>query len=304
MKKIFVIIVTYNGMKWIDKCLTCLSASNVPLYPVVIDNCSTDNTVAFIQENHKNVHLIETGENLGFGRANNVGMKYALEQHADGVFLLNQDAYIYPDTIEKLLPFMDDYGIVSPVHLDGSGSLLDRGYLNTLKMSAEQTYRGFIEHMLFKKDTSEIFNVPFINAAAWLLSKETLNKVGGFDPIFFHYGEDENYCHRVLFHKMKIGFVSNSFVCHDRDQKNLTTIFKKNADLRSVLVDSMNILIEPVFLTSVFLGKQLVLILCLFFTFQWTKALCRYKILAYIMKMRSQILLHRNVDKQVKLNWI
>lgn len=67
---IYVIIVTYNGMKWIPKCLQKLSASDVELHTVVVDNKSADDTVTFIQSHYPSIELIQTDENLGFGRAN------------------------------------------------------------------------------------------------------------------------------------------------------------------------------------------------------------------------------------------
>lgn len=304
MKKIFVIIVTYNGMKWIDKCLTCLSASNVPLYPVVIDNCSTDNTVAFIKENHPNVHLIETGENLGFGRANNVGMKYALEQNADGVFLLNQDAYIYPDTIEKLLPFMDEYGIVSPVHLDGSGTILDKGFKRTLETNAQAHLSLSACLLLEDKKKSRIFDVSFINAAAWLLSINIIKNIGGFDPIFFHYGEDNDYCHRVLYHQYKIGFVSNAFVCHDREQIECPKIYAKQADTLPFLIESMNILHHAYLISYLFFFKQIGSIFLSILTFRWNRVKMRIAILRFLSPLRKQIMEHRIINSELGSNWL
>lgn len=304
MKKIFVIIVTYNGMKWIDKCLHSLTKSTIPLIPIIIDNNSTDETVEYIYSHFPEIHLINTGENLGFGKANNVGIKYALEHNADGVFLLNQDAYIFPDTIEKLLPFMDSYGIVSPIHLDGGGTRLDRGFINTLRMSPNMLPLLIEDLLLNRKCQSRIYEVPFINAAAWLLSKETLNKIGGFDPIFFHYGEDENYCHRILFHQMKVGFVSSSFVCHDRNQNTLSSVFLQKQNERFILVECMNILSEPYFLSYNFLFKQTIYVLILFCFFRKNKAMERFSLLFFLIKNKKRIKEHRVIDSKKTSNWL
>jgi GT2 family glycosyltransferase len=54
----------------------------------------------------------------------------------------------------------------------------------------------FFHFDIFENKVKELYYFPFVNAAAWFIPKHTLNKVGGFDPIFFHYGKEENYCQR------------------------------------------------------------------------------------------------------------
>ena len=103
MKKVFVIIVTYNAMQWIDKCLHCLSQSSIPVVPVLIDNYSTDGTREYIPTHYPDVVWLPQEKNLGFGQGNNVGFKYAMQEKADFVVLLNQDAYLEEHAIESLL---------------------------------------------------------------------------------------------------------------------------------------------------------------------------------------------------------
>ena len=59
--------------------------------------------------------------------------------------------------------------------------------------------------------------LPFINAAAWVLSRALVEKIGGFDPIFFMYGEDQDYCHRALFHGFKTGLAPKAIAYHWHD---------------------------------------------------------------------------------------
>jgi N-acetylglucosaminyl-diphospho-decaprenol L-rhamnosyltransferase len=98
-KKICVIVITYNGAKWVEGCFGSLMQSSVPLNIIAVDNASSDNTVALIKNKFAGVALIESGTNLGFGKANNIGLKRAAEDNADFIFLLNQDAFVKPDTI-------------------------------------------------------------------------------------------------------------------------------------------------------------------------------------------------------------
>ena len=219
MKKVFVIIVSYNGMKWINECLTSIYNSTIEVEVVIIDNNSKDETVTYIKNSFPQAVVFEQKENLGFGKANNIGMTYALKQNADFVFLLNQDAFVNNDSIENLITASNrnpDYGILSPIQLNYSGNLLEKYFY---KFMVEDVTRSFYSDFILSNPIKEIYDIKFVQAAAWLLPQKTLMKIGGFDPVFFHYGEDDNYCHRVLFHKLKIGIVSNSFIRHDSNEK-------------------------------------------------------------------------------------
>ena len=96
--KILVIVVTYNGMKWVDRCLGSLSKSKIPVDVIVIDNGSTDGTPDYIAEYFPEMKIVATGENHGFGRANNIGFRHAMKNGYEYVYLLNQDAWVFPDT--------------------------------------------------------------------------------------------------------------------------------------------------------------------------------------------------------------
>ncbi|ESU20912.1 glycosyl transferase family protein [Flavobacterium cauense R2A-7] len=206
MKKVSVVIVTYNGVKWIEKCIKSLLQSNYPVDIVVVDNDSNDATLAVLEQ-FPQLHLITSDSNLGFGKANNIGIEYALKNEADYVFLLNQDTWVFDNSIEELVKTAErnpEFGIVSPMHFSGDEVTLDENF---------KTYFG--------KKTAELKEqnvvvVPFVNAAAWLVSRGCLEKVGGFEPLFGHYGEDRNYCNRVLFHNFKIAITEKSKICHDR----------------------------------------------------------------------------------------
>jgi|SRR5690554_4195974 len=218
MTKAYIIIVTYNGMQWLQKCLD--SCKGYPV--VVVDNNSSDETVDFIKQHYPAVHLLEQNKNFGFGQANNLGISHALKQGADYVFLLNQDAYLHEGCIKNLIRVQkqnSQYGILSPIHLNGRGNRLDKYFSHYV------SYRynpDFYSDFILKNPLKEIYEVPFVNAAGWLLSREVLETVGGFDPIFFHYGEDDNYCQRVRYHNYKIGIVPNVFINHDREDRGMT----------------------------------------------------------------------------------
>jgi GT2 family glycosyltransferase len=219
MQKIFSIIVTYNGMRqnWIQKCLDSLLASSVKTEIIVIDNASADETVDFIKKNYPQVDLITATENLGFAKANNICIKKAYEQNADYFFLLNQDARIEENTLIELFNVFrqtPNAGIVSSIHLNGDKSNLDTGFINYI---VNQNTPNFISDLYFTR-LKNYYETQFINAAAWLISRECIEKVGGFDTsVFYHYGEDVNYCQRVLYHGYKIYITPSTTICHGRE---------------------------------------------------------------------------------------
>ena len=224
--QIYVIIATYNASRWLHACLNSLKTSIVPLQVVVVDNNSSDDTVAIIESEYQNVILIKSKDNLGFGKANNVGLNYALEHNADFAFLLNQDAYIQPDTIQALVETSiknPDYFILSPIHLSGDPTKPDNQFAKSYAapVNCKQLLSDYLGDANNMKD---IYETSFVNAALWLLPKACLLKVGGFDPIFPHYGEDNDYVHRVKYHGYKVGICPHVKATHDRSQVQGTTV--------------------------------------------------------------------------------
>ncbi|UAB81227.1 glycosyltransferase family 2 protein [Marixanthomonas sp. SCSIO 43207] len=210
-----IIIVTYNGMPWIAKCL----ASCVGYKIYIVDNASIDGTPAYIQKHFNSATLIKSNKNLGFGKANNIGITRALKEGFKNVFLLNQDAYIVGNsilTLEKTHNSNTEFGILSPIHLNGLGTKLDKRFA---KLVAYDKNKNFYSDYVLNNQKSAIYEIPFVNAAGWYVSGDCLKNVGGFDPLFFHYGEDDNYCQRVRFHNYKIGVVPGTFIKHDREDR-------------------------------------------------------------------------------------
>lgn len=222
MKSVYCIIVTYNGMPWIRKCLESLLQSEYGLHIIVIDNASADQTPEYIQANFPTVECIISKHNLGFGQGNNLGLKIALNKGADYVFLLNQDAWVENKTIGDLVQAQmqnPEFGILSPLHLNGAGNNLEEHFYGYLVRS---DIRALLWNRLIGDQTIErIVETPFVNAAAWLISSDCLIKTGGFDPIFFHYGEDNHYANRVSFKGFKSGILPTCRIFHDHELSNI-----------------------------------------------------------------------------------
>lgn len=205
MKKTATIIVTYNGEKWIRRCLDTVFASSYPTDVYVVDNASNDRTISLIQNLPINLHMLASNE--GFGYANNIALRELQHSDYDYFFLINQDVYLEEKVLERLVTFAQDHpemGIVAPIQFDGNGDEID------------SNFQQYINH---SEDHGDFYKTGFCNAAAWLITKECLQKVGIFNPLFHHYGEDRNYCERVKFHNFEIAIVKDAKVLHDRAQK-------------------------------------------------------------------------------------
>ncbi len=140
-----------------------------------------------------------------------------MQHTADYIFLLNQDAYIEKDTLNQMLElFQTDtaYGIISPVQLNGGGTALDT---NFKKYRARVLSNDILKIEQKKYIDTSIVPVRFVNAAAWLIPSAVIKKVGLFHPLFFHYGEDNNYSSRVQYHGYKVGIALNAYILHDKN---------------------------------------------------------------------------------------
>jgi GT2 family glycosyltransferase len=217
----WIIIVHYNGAEWIEKCLGSFSKTNFEDKIIVVDNFSTEQDgLQIIQDKFPKITLIKLDENVGFGRANNVGIALAIEKKAKYIFLLNQDAWLCEiDTIEKLVHIANDnldFAILSPVHYNSTQTALDQGFAAYITNSKNVE----LSSNIFYKNNKNIYEIPFVNAAAWLLNVECFKKIGFFDPDFFMYGEDTDMINRVLFHKLKLGVTPFADICHAREYRS------------------------------------------------------------------------------------
>ena len=219
-KNIVSVIITFNSIKWIEKVINSLRKSSSSTDIVIIDNGSIDGTIDFIENNHPSIILIKSKENLGFSKANNLGIEIATKNNADFVFLLNHDAWVQDDTLYKLTKTAinhPEFGILSPIHLNGKGDKLDYRFAH---YCGPMNCPNLMNDKYLDSNLKEIYQTSFVNAAAWLITKECIKKVGGFNPLFMMYGEDDNYVHRLIYHGFKIGIVPHCNIYHDRENRS------------------------------------------------------------------------------------
>ena len=215
MPKILVIIVTFNAQKWVTKCFRSLTESSVPVDVLVVDNGSTDETLPMIRANYPAVRIIETGENLGFGAANNIGFRIVLDEGYDFAYLLNQDAWLERDTLSRLVAaYAPEWGVLSPMQLGAYGRR-DHRFNHKCGPYIDAALRRHYSNTL-------VVDVPFVMAAHWLVSRQAIETVGGFSPAFKMYGEDDNWLHRLHYHGLHSGVVPESRAVHDRSSRYMS----------------------------------------------------------------------------------
>lgn len=237
---IFVIVVTYKGKRWYDECFNSLRKSTLPVKVVVVDNSPGNEDVEYIEKHFPEVHIIKQKENLGFGKANNIGMKYALEQNCDYVFLLNQDAWLDPDALEKMVVASEkhpEFGVVAPVFTDKQRNI----FSTTLTTMRLRNAEIILADIILKNELKDIYiNDYSIQAAGWLIPYNTMITIGGFTPLIYHYGEDDDYMHRLKYHKLPIGVVPNAIMVHDhidRLENSQMLFVKSNVDVPEDYLD-------------------------------------------------------------------
>ena len=227
---VFVIVVSYNGAAWVERCFGSLRKSAHPVQTILVDNHSTDSTVSDVRRRFPEVHIIANAANAGFGKANNQGIAFALARGANVFFLLNQDAWIEPDTIASMLmvlPSFPQAGIFSPMHYTGSGNALDYNFerylLRDARPEAVRQWTG--------ATIPQGHPVSFVNAAAWMIPKHCLEKIGGFGPLFFHYGEDHDFVQRMNYFGLSTVVVTATKIFHDREHRSPDTLRSTPAKL-------------------------------------------------------------------------
>ncbi len=208
MKKLSVIIVSWNAKDYLVKCLQSLipelEGTNAEM--IVVDNFSSDGAPDIIEKIFPTVKLIRNDRNLGFAKANNIGIKISSGEY---VCLMNSDIIVRKGCIHRLLEYMNsntNVGVVGPKTLNADGSLQRSCF--SLPTIWNSLCRVFALDSLFPKTQlfgrrlmtywahDEIRSVEALNGCFLLVRREALNEVGLLDEGFFIYGEDLDWCKR------------------------------------------------------------------------------------------------------------
>ncbi len=207
---VYVIVVNYNGAKYLQTCLSSIEQQTYSNYEtIVIDNASTDNSEEYIRQYFPKMTLIQAERNLGFARGNNLAIKSALDQKADYVFLVNNDTELESDLIEQLIKTAErdpSVGIVSPVVFD----LKNKNSLQEMGMAIDK-----FGYPLALKSSLDRYRVFFVSGCAMMIKSELILRIGFFDESYFMFAEDLDLCWRSWLASYKIIVNENARIYHE-----------------------------------------------------------------------------------------
>lgn len=203
-----VVIVSWNARNYLLECLESLTPAvcSYPMEVIVVDNASNDGSPEMVEARFPHVRLIRNSENLGFAKANNIGIG---EAHGRYVALVNSDVHILPSCITRLVDFCETaahVGIVGPRIQGGTGALqrscrgfpgvwnmLCRALMLDAAFSGSRWCNGYLMRHWPHDDCRD---VDILSGCFWLVRRSALDEVGLLDEGFFMYGEDMDWCKR------------------------------------------------------------------------------------------------------------
>lgn len=205
---ISVIVVSWNAKKYLEECmrsiLNCTESYDVEI--IIVDNASSDGSPEFIKQNYPDVKLICSYENLGFAKANNIGIAYSRGKY---LFLINSDVVVYPNCFKSMVEYMEQHpeiGLLGPRIL-GTDNKVQRSCMgypslwNTFCRAIlldnvfphTKLFSGF---MMKYWAHDSIKEVDIINGCFWSVRRRAIEEVGFLDEGFFMYAEDMDWCKR------------------------------------------------------------------------------------------------------------
>jgi GT2 family glycosyltransferase len=207
MPSLSIVVVNWNSKELLRQCLLSLKATAAQLAPqiVVVDGGSFDGCGEMLALEFPDVVFIQSQENIGFGRANNLGFEKAV---GEALLLLNPDTEVLPGAIEVLLAELQRLpvaGIVGPRLLNSDRSL--QTSVQALPRPFRQAFDSeFLRRLLWPMQLwapptdfvpRETIEIEAYSGACMMMWAETFRKVGGFSPQYFMYAEDVDLCLKV-----------------------------------------------------------------------------------------------------------
>lgn len=223
MKNIFSIIIVYNKMDPVIKAVNSVFESYKHAKVILIDNSEVSYIFKKLKEslkNFSNIIFVKNETNLGFSKAVNQGIKIALDNGADYILLLNDDAYLDKNCIEHLIKALESdeksmlAGPTIFYHNVKNKIWHTGGFYNYLLGNIKIPYKNKIIQQDYFKNLS-IQEVSFLTGCALMIKKEAIKNVGFFDENLFFYGEDLDYSLRVKKSGFKLLWVPYAFAWHD-----------------------------------------------------------------------------------------
>jgi len=225
--ELVIIIVNWNGGELLRNCLASIKSfpPGLPYETVVVDNASTDGSREWLASGELPIRLIKSDENLGFGRANNLAFK---ETTAPLIFLLNSDAEIQAGALDTLIATLKSdpkIGVVGPRLHNPDGTLQASVWKNPTTPietlgNAFRLYKLMPSRMRanlflgYHFDHSHRRDASLLSGAALLVRRAVIDDVGGFEERFHMYGEDTEWCLRIVRGGWRMVFEPEAIVTH------------------------------------------------------------------------------------------
>jgi GT2 family glycosyltransferase len=200
-----VLLVNWNGMKWLKRCLDTLQAQtykNVEI--VVVDNASSDSSVAFLLAHYPQVRLLQNSENLGFAGGNNAGMGIAT---GEWILLLNTDTWVEPELVEELLTEIRNR------RLDVIGPM-EANYWTGEKRTPYSTHIDVLGHPTYISPPHPTRSNFYLTGVCLLFSRQLYYESGGFDSTFFMYCEEVDWFWRLNMLGKVFDYSQSQYVYH------------------------------------------------------------------------------------------
>lgn len=288
-----IIIVNYNTEKLLESCINSIyeKTKEISFEIIIVDNCSSDNSRNLVKTKYPQITLIEPTENLGFGRANNLGAQYAIGKY---LFLLNTDTSLINNAIKALFDFMENDDMIGVCggnlyHLNGKPNFSFANILPSL-LSVFLYRTRLLSYIPLIRECYNNKGVPMkvkvIIGADLMIKRAEFYKLGGFDPGFFMYIEDTELCYRVYKSGKQIYSVPDAKIIHlqgkssNTDQKyfmEVTSYYLYFKKWKSVTYTILYLLEE-----SFFCFLKIVYFLL---RFKWTRIKENIKIQKYLVKL-------------------
>lgn len=215
------VVVTFNSAASIDACLAGLLEALPPSRVVVVDNDSSDGTPELVEERRPGVQVLRTGENMGFGRACNVGTRLAMDGGAAFVFHVNDDALTTGEALRSTVAAAErnpTYGFLFPVAVKEEDGPVDPAVLGELFLRGNLKDRSALLSDALLGRLGDVYPAGRLPGAVLLARRQCLEKVGGYDPLFFVYGAEFDLCRRTEVTRWKVGVVPGAVVIHDYER--------------------------------------------------------------------------------------
>lgn len=229
--QVAIIILNWNGLQDTLECLESVNrASFKHLIPqiYVVDNGSSDNSPRIIAKKYPHCHLIVNSKNLGYTGGNNVGIKAALDNHADYVILLNNDTTVSKNCFDSLVETAMDHNfdLASPkIYFYPGNEFHSKSYTKSERgkiiwfaggridwPNVIATHIGVNEYDHGQFD--QIVPTEFATGCCLLVKRQVFEAIGFLDTTYIAYYEDNDFCQRAKRRGFHIGFVPNSVVWH------------------------------------------------------------------------------------------